>query len=59
MSPSDLGDRVFTDQRLRDACAKICAVVVAIPRADRMDVTAVALRALVDGGYLESDPRST
>lgn len=45
--------RVIGDAKLREACASIFATVVALPPADRMDVTATAIRALVDTGSLD------
>lgn len=44
---SAIARRVVGDDRLRDACARIYAAAVAVPPVDRMDVFAVAVRALV------------
>jgi hypothetical protein len=50
--------RVIDDDDLRWACAAIYAAVMRAPVKDRIDVLAVAIRALVDTGSLDAHPRS-
>lgn len=54
-----IASRIIGDEQLRNHCAAIYAAVISVPRPDRMDVTAVALRALVDTGSLEKSGDET